>query len=159
SPLGNGADGVAIFGQFIGATNNSIGGTSIGAGNIIAYNGHNGVTIGSFSFDSSTVADSVLSNSIFANGALGIDLGNDGVTPNHPSPVLFAPNNFQNYPDLLIAANFGSSVAVKGTLTAAPSTTYTIQFFGDTVADPSGHGQGQFLLGTTLLTTDSIGNG
>src|SRR5262249_47478543 len=80
SPVGNGMDGIGIFGNFFGATNNSIGGTSLGAGNIIAFNGHNGVTIGAFAFDPSTVEDSILSNSIFANGALGIDLADDGVT-------------------------------------------------------------------------------
>jgi len=156
-PLGNGADGIAISGQFIGATNNTIGGTSIKAGNIIAYNGHNGVTVGEFAFDSSTVEDSILSNSIFANGSLGIDLGDDGVTPNHTGPAPSAPNNFQNYPVLLSAAEFRSTVGIRGTLTAAPSTTYTVQFFGNPVLDPSGHGQGQFLLGTVSLTTDGSG--
>jgi hypothetical protein len=156
-PLGNGADGVAIFGQFIGAMNNSIGGLANRSGNVIADNGHNGVTIGGFSFDSSTVQNSILSNSIFANGGLGIDLGDNGVTPNQSGPV-FAPNNGQNYPSLLGAANFGSEAALKGALSAAPSTTYTIQFFGDPVADPSGHGQGQFLLQTASFSTDASGN-
>jgi hypothetical protein len=157
-PIGNGIDGVAVFGQFIGASNNTIGGTISGAGNTIAYNGHNGVTIGSFSFDSSSVDNPILSNSIFANAALGIDLGDDGVTPNG-SGVRFGPNQLQNFPSLVIAANFGSSVAVTGTLNALPSTTYTVQLYGNDVADPSGFGQGQFLLGTLTLTTDSGGNG
>ncbi len=103
-----------MFGKFIGATNNSIGATTVGAGNIIAFNGHNGVTIGGFSFDSSSVDDPILSNSIFGNSALGIDLGDDGVTPNHTPPAQFAPNNFQNFPDFVIAANFGSVAGVKG---------------------------------------------
>src|SRR5205823_1727056 len=63
APLGNGSDGVSISGQFIGASNNTIGGTAVGAGNTIAYNGHNGVTVGSFSFDSSSIANPILSNS------------------------------------------------------------------------------------------------
>jgi hypothetical protein len=157
-PLGNGADGVAIFGEFIGATNNTIGGTTGRAGNVIAYNGHNGVTIGGFSFDSSTEQDPILSNTILANGGLGIDLGDDGVTPNQSGSNPFAPNNGQNYPVLLGAANFGSSVVVKGSLSAAPSTSYTVQFFGNALADPSGHGQGQFLLGKASFTTDGSGN-
>jgi hypothetical protein len=156
-PIGNGIDGVAVFGQFIGASGNSIGGTISGAGNTIAYNAHNGVTIGSFSFDSSSVDNPILSNSIFSNAALGIDLGDDGVTPNAPG-VKFGPNQLQNFPVLVIAANFGSSVAVRGTLSAAPSTTYTIQLFGNVVADPSGFGQGQFLLGALTLTTAASGN-
>jgi hypothetical protein len=157
-PVGNGADGVAVLGQFIGASNNTIGGTISGAGNTIAYNANNGVTIGSFSSDSSSIDNPILSNSIFANGSLGIDLGDDGVTPNSPG-VKFGPNQLQNFPSLIIAANFGSSVVVTGTLNAAPNTTYTIQVYGNVVADPSGFGQGQFLLGTLTLTTDSTGNG
>ena len=68
-PIGNGTDGVAIFGEFIGAANNTIGGTATGAGNIIAFNTHNGVIVGELLFDSSTVENPILSNSIFANGA------------------------------------------------------------------------------------------
>jgi hypothetical protein len=157
-PLGNGSDGIAVLGEFLGATNNTIGGTSLGAGNIIAYNGGNGVTVGGSSFDSTTVEDPVLSNSIFSNQALGIDLGDDGVTANQAGAIEFGPNNLQNYPVFVSAANFGSSAAIKGSLSASPDTTYTIQFFGGTVADPSGHGQGQFLIGTSSATTDSNGN-
>ena len=73
------------------------------------------MTIGSFTFDSSSFDNPILSNSIFANGALGIDLGDDGVTPNSPG-VKFGPNQLQNFPILVIAANFGSSVVVTGTL-------------------------------------------
>jgi hypothetical protein len=156
--IGNGFDGVALFGEFVGAANDSIGGTAIGAGNIIADNGHNGVTVGGFSGDSSSIKDPILSNAIFGNGGLGIDLGDDGVTLNQTNPNFFAPNNGQNYPDLISAANFGSSIAVKGTFSGAPSTLLTVQFYGDAVADPSGHGQGQFLLATVSLTTDSSGN-
>ena len=46
---------------------------------------------------------------------------------------------------------------VKGTLSGAPSTTYTIQIYGNTTADPSGYGQGQYVLGTFTLATDSSG--
>jgi hypothetical protein len=157
-PLGNFADGVGIFGNFIGAVANTVGGTATGAANIIAYNGHNGVTVGGFTFDSSAVQNSVLSNSIFANGALGIDLGDDGVTPNHSGPPPFAPNHFQNFPVLTLTGFFGSDVGVEGTLSAAPGTTYTIQIYGNTAADPSGFGQGRFLLGTVSQQTDSTGN-
>ncbi len=157
-PLGNAANGVGILGEFIGAANNTIGGTSAGAGNIIAFNAGNGVSVGESPFDSTTVDDAVLSNSIFSNGSLGIDLGEDGVTPNNSGLTQSGPNNFQNYPVFLSAANFGSKVGVKGTLSAAPSTAYTIQFFAGTVADPSGHGQGQYLLQTITVTTDASGN-
>src|SRR5207249_7570442 len=66
-----------------GASNNLIGGTTPGAGNIIFGNLHEGVSI----FTGTGPApqgDAVLSNSILSNGALGIDLGHDGVTVNTP---------------------------------------------------------------------------
>ena len=44
-----------------------------------------------------------------------------------------------------------------GTLNAAPSTTYTIQLYGNPAADPSGYGQGEYLLGTFSVTTNSSG--
>ncbi len=159
-PLGNGINGVSAtfgFSSDLSATNNTIGGTGAGAGNIIAFNSNIGVKIGESPFDSST-GNAILSNSIFANGALGIDLGADGVTPNTPGGVIGAPNNDQPYPGLLAFVNFGTTAAIKGTLAASPSTTYTVQFFGNTTADPSGFGQGQLLLGTTAITTDATGN-
>jgi hypothetical protein len=157
-PLGNGVDGVTIFGNFTGAGGNTVGGTTAAAANVIAFNSHNGVTVGQSPIDSTAVQNPVLSNSIDDIGGLGIDLGDDGVTPNHSGPPAFAPNNDQNFPVLAAAADFGSLFVVRASLSASPNTTYTIQFFGDTVPDPSGMGQGQFLVGTTSRTTDSSGN-
>src|SRR5262249_56377341 len=102
------------------ATNNTVGGTATGAGNVIAFNGHNGVTVGLFSFDSSA-GNAILSNSIFGNGALGIDLGDDRVTPYTPGRLCFHPNHFQPYPDLLAFVNFGTATVINGTLDAAPN--------------------------------------
>jgi Bacterial Ig domain/Periplasmic copper-binding protein (NosD) len=157
SALANGAGGVAIFGNSYGASGNSIGGTTLGAANIIAFNNGNGVTVGSYSSDTAAIDNSILSNSIYANSGLGISLGDDGVTPNNSGP--FGPNLLQNYPDLLVAASFSSSTVVEGTLGGAPSTTYTIQLYGNTAADPSGYGQGQYLLATFSFATNSSGTG
>ncbi len=35
---------------------------------------------------------------------------------------------------------------------------FTLQFFANPTADPSGYGQGQTLLGTTTVTTDANGD-
>ena len=93
--LGNAYDGVRID---AGASNNTIGGTVAGAGNIIAFNGGNGVTVGDDATDAST-GDAILENAIFANTQLGIDLGNDGVTLNDSSGHT-GPNLFQDFPVL-----------------------------------------------------------
>jgi titin len=59
--LGNRSDGVAISGS-----NNIIGGTESGAGNLIAFNNNGGV------FIAAGIGNSVRRNSIFGNAVLGI---------------------------------------------------------------------------------------
>jgi titin len=133
-----------------GANSNTVGGTLSGAGNTIAFNINQGVIVGSSPTDTATVGDSIVNNSIFGNGALGIDLGADGPTANGANPRSF-PNDGQNFP--LITASGGNTVS--GTLTSAPNTMYTIQFF----QSPSGlTGQGQQFLGADTGTTDGNGN-
>ncbi len=139
------------------SSNNTIGGTAAGAGNTIAYNQSGGVFVGSSDTDPST-GNAILSNSIYANGALGIDMGADGVTPNHVGGLIPGPNGFENYPVLSAAVSSGGTTKIKGTLNAADSTTLTIQFFANATADPSGHGQGQTYLGSIAVTTNSSGN-
>ena len=72
--LGNGNAGVNIFN---GASNNTIGGTTAG-GNVIAFNSLQGVVV-----TGATSTGNIRGNAIFSNAGLGIDLGDDGVTPNH----------------------------------------------------------------------------
>jgi titin len=158
--LGNGV-GVEVVG---GAHNNVIGGALAplqvpsGVGNVIAFNKGAGVVIGSSITDSATVGNTIRGNSIFANG-FGIDLGNDGVTPNHdhnPSP---GPNNLQNFPVLSSAVSgTGSHAVVRGGLHSAPLTTYFIDFYASAKADRSGFGQGAVYLGTVQVTTNKYGN-
>ena len=42
--------------------------------------------------------NSILGNSIYANGGLGIDLGDDGVTPNNPAGSVDGPNHLKLLP-------------------------------------------------------------
>ena len=149
--LGNAGDGIQF--QY-GATLETVGGLSPGVGNTIAFNSGDGVDV-----LQSADGDSILSNSIFSNAKLGIDLGGDGVTPNHPGgPIAGEPNGFENYPVLTTAATFSGSIGIAGTLNSAADTSYTLQFFANPLADPSGFGQGQTLIGTTTVTTDATGN-
>ena len=152
--LGNAQDGVLIDQISSGIL---IGGTASGAGNIIADNAGAGVAVLSYPY-SDSVNNGILSNSIFANGALGIDLGGDGVTPNHPGGPISGPNNFQNYPVLSSAVSAKGKTTIDGTLNSAADTTYLIQFFSNPTADPSGYGQGKTLIGSISVTTDANGN-
>ncbi|MBV9469462.1 MAG: CSLREA domain-containing protein, partial [Abitibacteriaceae bacterium] len=154
TPVANTGDGV----QFFNATsNNVIGGPTAADGNIIANNGQDGVTI------AAGTGEAILSNSIFSNGgnatnAPGIDLGNDGVTPNDAGDVDTGPNNLQNFPVLTSAVASGSTTTVTGTLNSTANTAFTVQFFSNRNADPSGHGEGQTLLATRTVTTNGSGN-
>ena len=95
SPLGNTWTGVILEQS---AANNTVGGTSLAEGNTIAYNGRDGVFV-----DGGT-GNAVLSNSIFSNAGLGIDLGTDGVTDNDADDPDIGANNLQNFP-VLSSAN------------------------------------------------------
>jgi hypothetical protein len=151
--LGNGT-GVLVAN---GATGNTIGGAAAGAGNLIAHNKGAGVAVGSSATDSS-VNNAILSNTIFSNGRLGIDLGSDGVTLNTPGGPHTGPNLLQNFPAITSANVSGGSTTIMGTLNGAPSMTFTIQFFASAAPDPTGYGQGQQFLGQVAATTNSSGN-
>ena len=148
SPLGNANHGVIIQ---VGASANMIGGTAAGSGNVIAFNTGDGVTV------VSGTGNAILSNAIFANGGLGIDLGADGVTPND-SLGHNGPNNYQNFPILTSVVTSGGTTTLSGTLNSTPNATFTVQFFANAAPDPSGFGEGQQYLGQTRVTTDGSGN-
>jgi uncharacterized repeat protein (TIGR01451 family) len=145
--LGNQGNGILI-----GSDQVTIGGIAKKTGNVIAYNHRAGV-----GFGGGLDQDSILSNSIYDNGSLGINFGN-GPTPNHLDEQGFTlpqPNDYQNYPVLTSAASQGSTTEIVGSLNAGANTTYLVQFFGSPTADPSGYGQGQVYLGSTTVTTGS----
>ena len=141
-----------------GAADNTIGGTAKGAGNVIAFNGGAGVAIFDPASSGLDVNNAILSNLIYANAKLGIDLGADGVTPNHAGGLISGPNGFENFPVLTSAVNSSTSITIAGSLNAAASSNFTIQFFADPTADPSGFGQGETLIGSIRVQTDSSGN-
>jgi len=141
------------------ASQNTIGGITADLGNKIAFHRLAGVEV-----DSGT-GNSILSNSIWANGRLGIDLvapGDppSGVTPNPvpPNPVRSGPNNLQAYPVLSYVTSNGTLTHINGTLYSQPNKTFLIQFFTNSAADPSGYGQGQYRFGSIQVTTDANGN-
>jgi len=148
--LGNRGNGVSL-----GSSSNLIGGLNSEAGNTIANNGTGSVGAG-VQLIGLVNQNTILSNSIHDNAGLGINLGN-GPTPNH-QPGTPGPNNFQNYPIFTSAQTDGKTTTIAGTLLGAPNSTYTLQVFWSPSPDPSGYGEGQTLICTTIATTDSTGN-
>ncbi len=66
-------------------------------------------------------------------------------------------NYEQNYPVLSSASSSTSDTSISGTLNGQANTTFRIEFFSNSSADPSGYGQGQTYLGYTNVTTDANG--
>jgi hypothetical protein len=152
-------NGVGVFVNF-GAFDNTIGigTTGAGAGNVIAHSTGAGVAIGASATDSATVNNSVRGNSIHDNG-LGIDLGNDGVTPNHRINPVSGPNNFQNFPVLTAASSLSNGhTKVAVGLHSAGLTKFTLDFYASSHANPSGFGEGQRYLGSRQVTTNLRGD-
>lgn len=133
-PLGNGEDGIKITNSY----NNSIGrgpnSTKSNQENTIAYNGFNGVHV------VSGTGNSVLDNSIFANTSFGIFLASGA-------------NLNQAAPSLTTAAEIDGKLNVIGSLTSTPKKTFTIQFFANYAAEPSG----RIFLGQMKVTTKANG--
>jgi hypothetical protein len=147
-PIGNSVDGITITNS----SNNTVGGTTTGAGNIIAFNAGNGVLI------ASGAGNTILSNQVYGNNQLGINLGGGGVLPNHLGGSTTGPNLDQNYPVLTAATPSAGTTNVQGTFNALPNTLYTVQFFSNPSQDRTGYGEGRTLLATTTVLTDQNGN-
>jgi titin len=143
SPLPNGFNGVAVDGA---AVQNTIGGMEAGAANRIAYNPSDGVVV------RSGARNAIRGNSIFSNGGLGIDLGDNGVTPNDPGDVDTGPNNLQNFPVITRAVATPVQLLVMGSIDTQNPQAVTIEIFASSVpvpgADATGHGEGQTFLGS-----------
>jgi uncharacterized repeat protein (TIGR01451 family) len=148
--LGNRANGIQLA-----SSSNTIGGTTPATANVIDNNGAGQIGSG-VQLVGNVNQNTILSNSIFGNAGLGINLG-DGPTPNH-APGTPGPNNYQNYPTLSSAQSNGTGTTVTGSLFSIPSTTFALQFFANSVAGPGGFGQGQTLIGSSTVTTDLNGN-
>jgi hypothetical protein len=150
--------GGAQAGVFTESPNNAIGGAKPEAGNVIAFNFGDGIEVaGSSAF--SVTGNRILSNSIFSNGSLGIDLNSDGRTLNDPKDPDAGVNNQQNFPELATAEKIsGGKTMIEGSLESTPSTkrkkrTFTIQFF----SNPQGQNEGKTFLGQRKVTTNRQG--
>jgi trimeric autotransporter adhesin len=159
SPLGNSGNGVDIrIPEFydMDEANNVVGGTLPGDANAIAFNNGDGVNL--WASDINT-GNSILRNSIFANidlfpDGLGIDLGDDGPTPNDEDDADDGPNNLQNKPTLTSAENAGGETTVRGSLNSRPNQKFKVRFFS---SSPGGS-EGEKYIGVKQVTTGANGN-
>lgn len=122
--------------------------------NEIAFNSGPGFIVGLNPQDLSSEI-TVSANAIHENGGLGIDLGDDGVTPNNDCDSGRGPNLLQNYPVLTSAVSSATSTIIRGTLNSVANSTFSIEFFSNTLGDPSGYGEGQQYIGSAPVTTDN----
>ena len=143
------------YGIDIGSPNNTVGGTASGDANVIAFNTKSGVGLENLNTDT---RNTISANSIYSNQTLGIDLGESGgPLANIAGGSQTGPNDYQNYPVLASAAASSEDTAIAGSLIGAPNQTFTIQFFSNATADPTGYGQGQTFVGSTTAKTNSSG--
>ena len=147
--LPNGADGVRIAegGQY------NIIGIAPDSGNIIAWNGGNGINILSIT----DIGNKISGNSIHSNGMLGIDLFPQGVSENDPGDIDNGPNQGMNFPDIdTVIFNSGTSEnIISGHLDTPNPDSCTIEIYR-ALPDTSGHGEGIEYLCTVI--PDASGN-
>jgi Calx-beta domain len=155
-PLGNLDNGIT------GGRNTIVGGIGVGEPNVIAFNG----LVGIANFGTQGTANTYRGNSIHSNGAfaspfhsgLGIDLGPFGLTTNDVGDSDTGANNLQNFPLIASVMAAGGSTNVKGIFNSSASSSFNLDFYRNSACDPSAHGEGEHLIGSTLVTTDAAGN-
>lgn len=138
-------------------TRTVIGGKSAAQGNVIAFSEREGIRV-----DGLVSSVAIRANSIYGNGALGIELatfaGLLGPTPNDAGDADTAGGNgLQNFPVIEKAATRGALTGAKGRLDSTPMATFRLEFFASPECDASGFGEGRDFLGTTTVTTDANG--
>jgi hypothetical protein len=153
--LGNAKNGVLIidpFANFVGATS----GPAAQAGNTIAFNLRNGVTVRDTRQNPGP--QRLSANSIHDNGVLGIDLADNGPTPDDTGDADTGPNQLQNFPVITTAFGSNGSLTIYGALNSTANTAFTLEFFANKTADASGFGEGQIFLGQAKVTTNASGD-
>ncbi|HEX6709706.1 MAG TPA: hypothetical protein VF068_05185, partial [Rubrobacter sp.] len=121
---------------------------------------------------SKATGNRILSNSIYGNVRLGIDLNftnnPPGVTDNDLDPPADSddgPNHLQNFPEItsarrttrLIGGHRRRVTLVRGKLNSEAAKNYRVQFFSSPTADPTGFGEGKSFLGEEIVSTNSSG--
>lgn len=157
SGLGN-FEGIGICGGADnGAKANLVGGTAVGASNVVSGNDY-GVSIGTSPTVDAT-ENRILCNEIAGNSLIGIDLGKDQFSFSDPGDSDIGPNEQQNAPVLDALEVNGETAVVTGTLFSRPNESFRIEFFSGAGRTEIGFGDGGTYAGMMDVTTDSDGNG
>ena len=107
---------------------------------------------GGIAFSAGT-GNAILGNSIHSNTGLGIDLGEDGVTPNDPLDGDAGPNDLLNFPEITSVLHYGGTLTVRCRLDV-PAGSYRIEYFKNpSGADASGYGEGE-----VFVTSRDVGH-
>jgi hypothetical protein len=136
--LGNGGAGVVVA--------DAASGTFV-AGNTIAHNGSHGVQI------RAGLGHRIENNRLHDNAGLGIELGDDGATPNDDDADPLAgllPNRVLNAPVLAAAGGTPAQSQISGVLSSIAGD-YVVEFFASPGCDASGRGEGKAPVGSVAV--------
>ena len=149
--LGNGGDGV----ELLGTHDNHI------LDNTIAFNDQDGVAVRGTS-SQNAYRNEVLGNSIFSNSGHGIDLNEDGSTPNDVDDADSGANDSQNSPVISSATILDGETTIKGTIDTNPHCAVIVEFFSNpfTLIFNPGFGtyEGKTYLGEKTVFTGDDGH-
>lgn len=139
---GQGSLGGAVGLRLLGTTNSGIG---LGLANRIR-NYDRGIQLTSTSRNADFA-----NNSIGNSAVLGIDLNENGVTLNDSNDLDTGANDLQNFPVLTAASRVAGGVSLSGTLDVGHpgSIAYKLTTYASAACHPSGHGEGERILGQT----------
>jgi hypothetical protein len=130
--------------------------------NVVACSGEAGVIVSDETISNPT-GNRILSNSSLSNGDLGIDLVGgtehaDGVTADDSEDPDPGSNRLQNFPRLISATTASSgTTTISGSLNSRPDKSFTVQFFSNSVEDPSAKGEGESFLGQKRVRINQRG--
>lgn len=144
--LGNSFAGVFITDS----SNNTIGGTGAGDGNVLANNYQFGIWV------ERGEGNEISGNSIYGN-YFGIDIDAQGFFPNDGGDGDDGGNRRQNYPLISSAVVNGGVTDVEGLLINEPNTEYRVEFFSSPDCGNAGFGQGKTFRGSTQVVTGGGG--
>lgn len=149
---GGGALGNGLVGIRISTSQNIIGGTAPGDGNVFANNGQQGVQV------EQGTRNVFRLNSTFNNGFLGFNLGPGRVQPNDTGDADGGPNNYQNYPVIKKVIRKPAKLVIRASLNSTPNSTFAIDYYLSPECDKRDAGEGKTPLGWKAVATDGAGN-